>query len=165
MVAIRGEYRMGRGWHYTKLSLSSVLLFFFLACALCYCSFLFLVFVLFLFCFCFRALVGALVDVPPIFSCPADHVPDCQPRILLGMVEARSINRSGLNHTQYYTWLPIRYVVSWTERDQRNIYQAPMRAKENTNKNDKEKGTRIAKYIPIMPEKDRRRAFDRESLA
>ena len=57
------------------------------------------------------------------------------------------INRSGLNHTQYYTWLPMRYVVCWTERDQRNIYQAPMRAKENTNKNDKEKGTRIAKYI------------------
>ena len=28
------------------------------------------------------------------------------------------------------TWLPIRYVVCWTERDQRNIYQAPMRAKE-----------------------------------
>ena len=58
------------------------------------------------------------------------------------------INRSGLNHTQYYTWLPIRYVVCWTERDQRNIYQAPMRAKEKTqtNKNDKEKGTRIAKY-------------------
>ena len=58
------------------------------------------------------------------------------------------INRSGLNHTQYYTWLPIRYVVCWTERDQRNIYQAPMRAKEKTqtNKNDKEKGTRIATY-------------------
>ena len=41
------------------------------------------------------------------------------------------INRSGLNHnTQYYAWLPIRYVVCWTERDQRNIYQAPMRAKK-----------------------------------
>ena len=47
------------------------------------------------------------------------------------------INRSGLNHTQYYTWLPIRYVVCWTERDQRNIYQAPMRAKEERNKNSK----------------------------
>ena len=31
-----------------------------------------------------------------------------------------------------YTWLPIRYVC-WTEKDQRNIYQAPMRAKKNTN--------------------------------
>ena len=40
------------------------------------------------------------------------------------------INRSGLNHTRYYTWLQIRYVVCWTEKDQRNIYQAPMRAKE-----------------------------------
>ena len=27
-----------------------------------------------------------------IFFCPADHVPDWQPRILLGMVEARSVN-------------------------------------------------------------------------
>ena len=26
MVAIRGGYRMARGWHYTKLSLSSALL-------------------------------------------------------------------------------------------------------------------------------------------
>ena len=33
-----------------------------------------------------------LVDVPLIFFCPADHVPDWQPRILLGMVEARSVN-------------------------------------------------------------------------
>ena len=32
------------------------------------------------------------VDVPLIFFCPADHVPDWQPRILLGMVEARSVN-------------------------------------------------------------------------
>ena len=57
------------------------------------------------------------------------------------------INRSGLNHTQYYTWLPIRYVVCWAERDQRNIYQAPMRAKEKHKhtKNDKEKGTGIIK--------------------
>ena len=33
-----------------------------------------------------------IVEIPPIFSCPADRVPDWQPRILLGMVEARSIN-------------------------------------------------------------------------
>ena len=32
------------------------------------------------------------VGVPLIFFCPADHVPDWQPRILLGMVEARSVN-------------------------------------------------------------------------
>ena len=38
--------------------------------------------------FCFYALVGPAVDVLLIVSCPADHVPDWQPRILLGMVEA-----------------------------------------------------------------------------
>ena len=53
---------------------------------------------LFLFCrFCFHALVVALyycttVDVPLIFSCPADHVPDWQPRVLLGMVKTRSVD-------------------------------------------------------------------------
>ena len=32
-------------------------------------------------------------DVPVIFSCPADHVPDWEPRRkLLGMVQARSVN-------------------------------------------------------------------------
>ena len=34
----------------------------------------------------------SFVDVPLIFFYPADHVPDRQPRILLGMVEARSVN-------------------------------------------------------------------------
>ena len=34
----------------------------------------------------------SLVAVPLIFFCPADHVPDWQPRFLLGMVEARSVN-------------------------------------------------------------------------
>ena len=54
----------------------------------------------------------------------------------------RHIDRSGLNHTQYYTWLPIRYVVCWTEKDQRNIYKASTRAKEkHMNKNHKKKGT------------------------
>ena len=34
-----------------------------------------------------------LVDVPLISFCPTDHVPDWQPRmLLLGMVEARSVN-------------------------------------------------------------------------
>ena len=47
-----------------------------------------------------------------------------------------------------HTWLPIRYVVCWTEKDQRNIYQAPMRAKEKhkDTENDKEKGTGMTKY-------------------
>ena len=42
-----------------------------------------------MFLFCSR---WSFVDVPLIFSCPADHVPDWQPRILLCMVEARSVN-------------------------------------------------------------------------
>ena len=33
-----------------------------------------------------------LIDVPLTFFCPADHVPDWQPRMLLDMVEARSVN-------------------------------------------------------------------------
>ena len=34
----------------------------------------------------------SFLDVPLTFSRPADHVQDSQPRILLGMVEARSVN-------------------------------------------------------------------------
>ena len=44
---------------------------------------------MFVFFFCSH---WSLVDVPLIFFCLADHVPDWQPRILLGMVEARSVN-------------------------------------------------------------------------
>ena len=89
MVASRGGYRMARGRHYAKLPLSNaarlsfsdlcILLFLFLSlCRLCVCVFL-----------CSH---WSLVDVPLIFFCPADHVPDWQPRVLLGMVEARSVN-------------------------------------------------------------------------
>ena len=89
MVASRGRYRMARGRHHAKLSLSNaarlsfsdlcILLFMFLSlCRLCVCVFL-----------CSH---WSLVDVPLIFFCPADHVPDWQPRVLLGMVEARSVN-------------------------------------------------------------------------
>ena len=89
MVASRGRYRMARGRHHAKLSLSNaarlsfsdlcILLFVFLSlCRLCVCVFL-----------CSH---WSLVDVPLIFFCPADHVPDRQPRVLLGMVEARSVN-------------------------------------------------------------------------
>ena len=81
--------RISRGRHYAKLSLSNaarlsfsdlcILLFMFLSlCRLCVCVFL-----------CSH---WSLVDVPLIFFCPADHVPDWQPRVLLGMVEARSVN-------------------------------------------------------------------------
>ena len=49
---------MARGWHYTKLTLSSALIniVWHVFCVLCYCSFLFIVFVLIL---VFYALVGA----------------------------------------------------------------------------------------------------------
>ena len=66
-----------------------------LACALCYYSFfLFVVFTLFLFVL-FLCSRWSFVDVPLLFSCSADHVvvvPDWQSRILLGMVETRSVN-------------------------------------------------------------------------
>ena len=58
-----------------------------LTCVFCYsCSFLFVV------CCVFLCSHWSLVDVPLIFFCPADHVPNWQPRVLLGMVEARSVN-------------------------------------------------------------------------
>ena len=84
---------MARGRHYAKLSLSNaprlsfsdlyILLFLFLSL----CRFLFAC--VFVFFFCSH---WSLVDVPLIFFCPADHVPDWQPRVFLGMVEARSVN-------------------------------------------------------------------------
>ena len=58
MVAIRGGYRMARGWHYTKLSLLSSAAFSYLPvsfsgmCFVLYCSFVFVL-------FCFDSLVGA----------------------------------------------------------------------------------------------------------
>ena len=90
MVASRGGYRMARGWHYAKLSLSNAPRLSF--SDLCILLFLFLSlrrFCVFVFFFCSH---WSLVDVPLIFFCPADHVPDWQPRVLLGMVEARSVN-------------------------------------------------------------------------
>ena len=103
MVASRGGYRMARGRHYDKLSLSDaarlsfsdlcILLFLFLSlCRLCVCVFL-----------CSH---WSLVDVPLIFFCPADHVPDWQPRALLGMVEARSVNVKKKTKQQQYA--PVR---------------------------------------------------------
>ena len=111
-VASRGGYQMARGRHYAELSLSNaarlsfsdlcILLFMFLSlCRLCVCVFL-----------CSH---WSLVDVPLIFFCPADHVPDWQPRVLLGMVEARSINVK--KTTTYsaicddHTYIPSTYIV------------------------------------------------------
>ena len=79
---------MARGRHYAKLSLSNAPRLSF--SDLCILSSLFLFFFcVFVFFFCSH---WSLVDVPLIFFCPADHVPDWQPRVLLGMVEARSVN-------------------------------------------------------------------------
>ena len=46
-------------------------------------------FCMFVFFVCSR---WSFVDVPLTFFCPAAHVPDWQPRTLLDMVEARSVN-------------------------------------------------------------------------
>ena len=54
----------------------------------------------------------SLVDVPLIFFCPADHVPDWQPRILLGMVEARSVNvKKPTTTTTAYNLIRVYHVV------------------------------------------------------
>ena len=83
---------MARGWHYTKLSLSSaLLLFFFLACALCYCSFLFVAFVSFVFVlFGFHALVGDI-----LCRSSSDIFPVQQTTYRIG------------NHVEYY-WVRLR---------------------------------------------------------
>ena len=93
MVAIRGGYWKTCGWHLTKLSLSSALLLSFSDMCFVLCSFLFVVFFCSVFVL-FRLPCSrwSFVGVPLIFSCPTDHVPDWQPRILLGMVEARSVD-------------------------------------------------------------------------
>ena len=45
-------------------------------------------------------------------------------------------------HTQKYEWLLIRYVVWWTEKDQRDTHKASTREIKNTNKH-KTKTTKI----------------------
>ena len=80
---------MARGRHYAKLSLSNAPRLSFSDLCILLFLFLSLFFCVFVFFFCSH---WSLVDVPMIFFCPADHVPDWQPRVLLGMVEARSVN-------------------------------------------------------------------------
>ena len=106
----------------------------FLACVFCYCSFLFVVSVLFryvflLFVFEF-ALVGALYKyVPLIFFCPADHVPDWQPRILLGTVEARSVNVKKTTTTTTGTmyWLLLLLLLFLKEKEWTDCVQSDIR--------------------------------------
>ena len=87
---------MARGWNYAKLSLSNAPRLSF--SGMCILSlFLFLSLSRFLkknqktFFSCFY---WSFVDVPLIFFCTAIHVPDWQPRMLLGIVEARSVKFS-----------------------------------------------------------------------
>ena len=81
---------MACGRHYAKLSLSNALRLSF--SGMCILLFLFLSRCRFCLLVVFFCSHWRLIDVPLIFFCPADHVPDWQPRILLGMVEARSVN-------------------------------------------------------------------------
>ena len=83
-----GEYRMARGWHYTKLSLSSALL-------LSFSGICILLLFLFLSFFCFVFVLFFLLSLE-LCRCSSDLflssrqrtlVLDWQPRILLGMVE------------------------------------------------------------------------------
>ena len=98
---------MARGRHYAKLSLSNaarlsfsdlcILLFLFLSlCRLCVCVFL-----------CSHR---SLVDAPLIFFCPGDHLPDWQPRVLLGMVEARSVNVKKTTTYTLYIFFQYTYI-------------------------------------------------------
>ena len=61
--------------------------------------------------------------------------------VFFTLTDRASTIPSNIRGCQSSTWLPIQYVVCWTERDQRNIYQAPMKAKEKHKhtKNDEEK--------------------------
>ena len=81
-----------------RLSFSGLCILLFLFLSLCR-------FVVFVFFFCSH---WSLVDVPLIPFCPADHVPDWQPRIiLLGMVEARSVNvKKTTNNNKHHFFKP-----------------------------------------------------------
>ena len=110
MVASRGGYRMARGRHYAKLSLSNAPRLSF--SDLCILLFLFLSLCRFFFFWCvcvFFCSHWSLVDVSLIFFCPADHVPDWQPRVLLGMVEARSVSVKKTTTTTTGTTPPLIY--------------------------------------------------------
>ena len=114
---------MARGWHYAKLSLSnarrlsfpgmSILLFLFLSlCRFC----------VFVFFFCSH---WSLVDVPLISFCPADDVPDWQPRIVLGMVEARSVNGKKTTTTTTITYSRYSNTLSYRHDSWELLSDAP----------------------------------------
>ena len=91
---------MARGWHYAKLSLSNARRLSFSGMYVHFAIILVPFSLSFLFVF-FSCSHWSLVDVPLISFCPADHVPDWQPRIVLGMVEARSVNVKKTTTTWY----------------------------------------------------------------
>ena len=121
------------------------LVYLFLTCVFCYsCSFLFVVFCVFVFFFCSH---WSLVDVPLIFFCPADHVPHWQPRVLLGMVEARSVNvKKTTTTTRYVVANPVRGLLDRKRSEEHLPSSNESKRKTRTHKNDKEKGTGITKY-------------------
>ena len=123
---------------HAKLSLSNaarlsfsdlcILLFLFLSlCRLCVCVFL-----------CSH---WSLVDVPLIFFCPADHVPDWQPRVLLGMVEVRSVN---VKKTTTTTTLPIELDVGTRQELARQLYVTQKRSWAGSMQ-----GTILVPFVPL----------------
>ena len=102
MVAIRGGYRMARGWHYTKLSLSGALLLSFsgmciLLLFLSFCRFCFFVSL------CSLFLFFILLSLE-LCRCSSDLFLSSRPRIGLATtyitgytVEARSVNVNNSN--------------------------------------------------------------------
>ena len=65
----------------------------------------------------------SLVDVPLIFFCPTDHVPDWQPRVLLGMLEARSVHVKKTTTTTTVTGDKHIPSIIRVGIDSRNIYE------------------------------------------
>ena len=88
--------------NYLKKNQSTIIVVVFvLFCFVLFCFPYFCRFCLVVFLFLMLSL-ELFVDVSLIFSCPADQVPDWQPRILLGMVETRSVNAKK-THTHTHT--------------------------------------------------------------
>ena len=100
---------MARGWHCAKLSLSNARRLSFSGMYVYFANLVpFSLSFLSVYVFLLLSLeLGRCSSDLFLFSRPRTG---WQPRIVLDMVEARSvvvhINRSGLNHIQYYTWLP-----------------------------------------------------------
>ena len=69
----------------------------------------------------------SFVSVPLIFLCPPDHVPVWPPRILLGMVEDRSVNVKNVRARTHIVFVShistcINSLVSVQKARERHIY-------------------------------------------